>query len=118
MKVKKSCPYSDEDVLTMKKVTALIAAQYLGMTYESLIWMLRQDNENNTNKAPFGKAVHKKKWVYYIFPEELVKYKRGYRPEDEEVKKAEFLKLFKELNDSDKNQVKGFMRALIQKEAV
>ena len=119
MNTKKPCPYTDEDILNMGKVTAQNAARYLGITYETLVWLLRQDSENDTNKAPFGKAVHKKAWVYYIFPEELVRYKHGYRPEDEEIKKAEFMKLFKQLDDNDKNQVKGFMKALlITKEVV
>ena len=118
MNTKKPNLYTDEDIFKMRKVTAQIAAKYLGMTYDSLVWLLRQDSENGTNKAPFGKAVHKKAWVYYIFPEELVMYKRGYRPEDEEIKKAEFLKLFKQLDDDDKNQVKGFIKALIQTKEV
>ena len=84
-----------------------------------LTWMLRQDAENGTGKAPFGKAVHRKNWSYYIFPEELVKYKHGYCPVREETKKAEFIELFKKLDEGEQNQVKGFMKALLMmKEAV
>ena len=73
----------------MNKVTAKIAANYLGgrWTYEMLTWMLRQDAEKGTGKAPFGKAVHRKNWSYYIFPEELVKYKHGYCPGREETRR-------------------------------
>ena len=63
---KKPSKYTDEDILTMNKVTAKIAANYLGgrWTYEMLTWMLRQDAEKGTGKAPFGKAVHRKNWSY------------------------------------------------------
>ena len=121
MNTKKPSKYTDEDILTMNKVTAKIAANYLGgrWTYEMLTWMLRQDAENGTGKAPFGKAVHRKNWSYYIFPEELVKYKHGYCPGRDEIKRAEFIELFKKLDEGEQNQVKGFMKALLMmKEAV
>ena len=105
--------YTDEDILTMKKVTGVIAAKYLGITYDMLCWLMRQDAENGTNKLPIGRAVHRKQWSYHIFPEALVKYKHGDNPIASANVKAEFLELFNKLGDDERSQVKGFMKALI-----
>ncbi len=113
MNTKKPCSYTDEDILTMERVPARVAAKYLKITYESLTWQLRQDAERETAKVPFGKARFCKRWVYDIFPQALVNFKNGYQPENEAIKRAAFMELFKQLDNNGQNQVKGFMKALI-----
>lgn len=114
MNTRKPCPYTDEEILAMERVPARVAARYLKITYESLTWQLRQDAERETAKVPFGKARFCKRWVYDIFPQALVNFKNGYQPENEAIKKAEFMELFKKLDNNGQNQVKGFMKALIK----
>lgn len=113
MAKRKPCPYTDENILTMGKVTATVAAKYLGMTYDMLCWQMRQDALNGTDKMPFGKAVYRKQWSYRIFPEALVKYKNGFNPKAEATVKAEMMELFNRLGEDERNQVKGFMQALL-----
>lgn len=113
MAKRKPCPYTDEDILTMGKVTGVIAAKYLGMTYDMLCWQMRQDALNGTDKIPFGKALHRRQWSYRIFPEALVKYKNGFNPKAEATVRAEIMELFNKLGDDERNQVKGYMQALL-----
>lgn len=62
---------TDEEILSMKEVSARVAADYLGMTYSMLTWKLQQ------GELPFGTAKKNREWSYHISPQALVKYKNG-----------------------------------------
>lgn len=62
---------TDREILSMKKVSVRVAADYLGMTYPMLTWKLQQ------GELPFGFAEKNREWTYHINPQALVKYKNG-----------------------------------------
>lgn len=62
---------TDEEILKMKNVPVMIAADYLGMTYPMITWKLQQ------GELPIGTARKNKAWAYHISPQALVKYKHG-----------------------------------------
>lgn len=62
---------SDEEILAMKEVPTMIAADYLSMTYPMLTWKLQR------GELPFGTARKNKVWAYHINPQALVNYKHG-----------------------------------------
>lgn len=64
--------YSDDFILSLKKVTVQIAAEYLGISVRNIQAGMQE------KMFPFGIALKKKEWIYIIFPERLVMYKHGY----------------------------------------
>lgn len=62
---------TDDEILKMDKVTPAVVAKYLGMPYAQLTWLLQE------GQLPFGKALKKGKWNYYIDSKKLVDYKNG-----------------------------------------
>ncbi len=71
MAIKPKKKITDEEILAMTEVPAMIAADYLGMTYSMLTWKLQQ------GELPIGTARKNKAWAYHISPQALVKYKHG-----------------------------------------
>lgn len=64
--------YTDDDIMSMGKVTPQVASYYLGIPVRNIHEGLQG------NVIPVGYAYKKNEWVYVIFPERLVKYKHGY----------------------------------------
>lgn len=64
--------YNDEFILSLKKVTVQIAAEYLGISVRNVQAGMQE------KMFPFGIALKKKEWIYIIFAERLVMYKHGY----------------------------------------
>lgn len=63
---------SNEEILSMDKVSVQDAAKYLGVSVPFIFMGLR------TQRLPFGTAIKfKKRWSYYISPGLLVAYKDG-----------------------------------------
>ncbi len=112
MNIRKPCPYTDDDILTMPKITAQIAAKYLGWTYERLCWMMREDAEKGTRRITFGTATKRRQWTYYIDGEALVKFKYGADPVNEGMRKSEAMKLFVQLDENKQSRVLGYMERL------
>lgn len=72
--------YTDDDIRSMKKVTAKIAADYLGISPMAVTIGMRN------SLLPIGFAVHNQErdrgrfsesWSYAIVPERLIAYKYG-----------------------------------------
>lgn len=72
--------YTDDDIRSMKKVTAKIAADYLGISPMAVTIGMRN------SLLPIGFAVHNQErdrgrlsesWTYAIVPERLIAYKYG-----------------------------------------
>lgn len=77
--------YTDEQILSMNNITPKIAAEYLGMTANSVIYSLRCDAENKTSHLPIGyatRSLNDVSWRYIIVPQKLVAYKNGTGRED------------------------------------
>lgn len=64
--------YTDEEIMSMNKITPQVASRYLGIPVRNIHEGLQE------NAIPVGYAYKKNEWVYVIFPERLVKYKHGY----------------------------------------
>ena len=71
MNHRKYAPPTDEEILSMNRVSVLDASRYLGMTYAMLSYKLQM------GEMPFGIAEFKTKWCYQIFPKKLYNYKHG-----------------------------------------
>lgn len=64
---------SDEEILSMGRVSVKVAASYLCMPYGQLIYGLQ-----NGRYSEFGLAAKpNSRWTYTIFAKRLVKYKHG-----------------------------------------
>jgi len=76
MRIPKTPPPSDEDILGYQNVPVTVAARYIGWSSTTIYQALQED------RAPFGFAVRCKSggWAYNISPGLLVKYRRGDLP--------------------------------------
>ena len=77
--------YTDEQILSMTKVSTKVAAEYLGTTVESIAYALQSDTIEGTHVLPIGFATRSQngiRWNYVIVPQRLVAYKNGTGKED------------------------------------
>lgn len=68
--------YTDDEIRAMQKITAKIAADYLGISYRMVTLGMRN------NVLPIGFAIknenrYSKGWSYNIIPERLIAYNHG-----------------------------------------
>lgn len=68
----KKTTYTDEDIMSMTRVTPQVASCYLGIPVRNIHEGMQE------NKIPIGYSYKKSEWVYIIIPERLIKFKHGY----------------------------------------
>lgn len=79
--------YTDDEILSMAKITPKIAAEYLGITPMSIMTRMAKDTEEGTHLLPIGfatRSLNNQRWNYEIIPQKLVNYKNGTGREDVE----------------------------------